>query len=183
MYNRSQMRNLVRYSGALIALASLIACSGSGVLEWKAPSAPGAAAPPPNYIGTFPLTYSLSAGSCGGSSVFPTALTITATTQGTSDDGQAVTLLTGNLVGGLFDGVPLANTSPPGPSEQSHYPTAYVINSTGAIQINVFNGYAPLADSQQDLYMVVAFGKIGSANVQTSKCEEGAMQAFIHQQS
>ncbi len=82
--------------------------------------------------------------------MFPTALNITATTQGTSSDGQAVTLLTGNLVGGLLAGVPFANTIPPGPSDQSYDPTAYVLNSNGTFQINVFNGYAPVEDSQQE---------------------------------
>ncbi len=170
----------MRYSSAFVLLALLTACTGGGGSS-SAPNAPGAGSPP-NYIGTFPLTYWGVVGSCG-SSVLPTAINVTATTQGTSNDGLAVTLLTGNLIGGLFDGMPLTNTNPPGPSEQSYYPTAYVLNSNGVFQINVLYGYAPLPKSLEDLNLVVGFSGIGGANVQTGTCEEGAEQAYIHKAS
>lgn len=174
------MRNLIRYSGTLVALVLVIACSSSGGFVNLRSSGALGGANPSTYIGTFSLTYTGTVGSCGASAL-PTALNITATAPGTSSDGQAVTLLTGNVVGGLLDGVPFANMIPPGPTVQSPYPTAYVQNSNGVFQINVFSGYAPLEHSLKDLYLVVAFGGIGSANVETSTCEEGVVQAFIHE--
>lgn len=156
---------------------TLAACSGggSGFVHVAPSSAPGAGSPS-NYIGTFPLTYSGTVGSCG-SSALPTALNITATTQGTNVAGQAVTLLTGNVVGGLFDGVPFANTAPAAPYEQTSYPTAYVLNSTGIFTINVFSGYAPEANTVQEFFLVVSFSNGGAVEVQTSTCNEGADSA------
>lgn len=176
------MRDFVRRMVAFVTLASLVACADGNSLVRPGPSSPPRAGAPSGYIGTFPLTYTGPVGSCG-SSALPTALNVTGTAQGMSNDGVPVTLLTGNIVGGLFDGVPFANSIPAGASVQSDTPTAYVVNASGAFQINAFKGYAPLSQSIGDVYMVVAFSGIGSANIETSTCEEGVVQAFIHRPS
>ncbi len=159
-----------------------MACSGDGFVHSPSSSAPGSIASPPSFIGTYAISYNGAAGSCG-TGAFPTALTITGATAGTDVNGQAVTLLTGNLVGGLLDGVPFANTVRAQPLRSS-YPAAYVQNSTSLITINAFSGNVPESSSLQAFFLIANFPNgSGGVALQTSTCNEGADSATISESS
>ncbi len=176
------LRKLTLYGGALVVLVLVMACSGDGFVHSPSSNAPGSVASPPSYIGTYKISYNGAGGSCGASA-FPTALTITAATAGTDVNGQAVTLLTGSLVGGLLDGVPFANTVR-AQALYSSYPAAYVQNSTSLITINAFSGYAPESSSLQAFFLLGNFPNgNGGAALQTSTCNEGADSTTITQSS
>ena len=122
--------NVPRCCAILFAIALVAACSGGSVVgpSTSAPGAPGAA---PNYVGTFPITYTSAAGTCG-TSVLPTALKITGTTPG-SGSGGPTTLLSGTIVGGApaFNGSNLQWSGTTNVNAQ--YPSAYVIGNSLAI--------------------------------------------------
>jgi hypothetical protein len=121
--------HVLRCCAALLMLAA-VACSGGSVVGPSA-GAPGASGAAPNYIGTFPITYTSAAGTCG-TSVLPTALKVTGTTPGTGSGG-ATTLLSGTIVGGApaFNG---SNFQWSGTTNvNAQYPSAYVLDKSLAI--------------------------------------------------
>ncbi len=123
--------SVLRYCAILLAVASVAACSGAtGSVNPNGSGAPGAGTPP-SYIGTFPITYTSAAGTCG-TSVLPTALKITGTTPG-SGSGGPTTLLSGTIVGGgpAFAGSNLQWSGTTNVSAQ--YPSAYVVGNSLAI--------------------------------------------------
>jgi len=119
--------NVLRCSVAFLALALAVACSGnSGFVAARQSSAPGAA-PASNYVGTFPITYTSPAGTCG-TSVLPTGLKITNTAAG---NGGAL-LLSGSIIGGsaAFNG---SNLQSSGDGANPEYPSAFVLDNSLAI--------------------------------------------------
>ena len=165
------MRNVLRYGGAVAAFLIFVACSGSsGLVSSQSPSAPGA---PRSYIGKYPLTYTGVAGNCDAGSL-PTAFVVTATSQGTNEDGNAVTLLAGGLLGGnvSLQPAPFANTSPAATADQPNFPAAYVVNSTGEFVINDLVGHATLDGSMAVFEMQGNLNAVGFADVlvQTPSC-------------
>ncbi|MGC2131130.1 MAG: hypothetical protein WA629_13680 [Candidatus Aquilonibacter sp.] len=119
--------NVLRCSIVFLALALAVACSGnSGFVATRQSSAPGSGAAQ-NYVGTFPITYTSAAGTCG-TSVLPTALKITGTATGS---GGAI-LLSGSIIGGsaAFNG---SNLQSNGDSANPEYPSAFVFDNSLAI--------------------------------------------------
>lgn len=165
------MQNVLRYGGAVAAFLVVVACSGSsGLVSSQSPGAPRA---PANYIGTYQLTYSGVTSNCDAGSL-PTAFRVTGTAQGTNEDGNAVTLLAGGLLGGnvsLQPG-PFANTSPAATADQPNFPAAYVVNATGEFVINVLVGHATLLGSMAVFEMQGNINAAGFAavEVQSPSC-------------
>jgi hypothetical protein len=170
------MRNVLRNVGATAAFLVVVACSGSsGFVGSQSSSAPGAPGAPVSYIGTYPLTYNGVTGNCDAGSL-PTAFTVTATAQGMNEDGNAVTLLAGGLLGGnrSLQPAPFANTTPATTADQPNSPAAYVVNSTGEFVINVLVGHATLSGSMAVFEMQGNINAQGFADVlvQTPACNE-----------
>jgi hypothetical protein len=168
------MRNVLRYGGAFAAFLVAVACSGSsGFVGSQSSSAPGAPSAPASYIGTYPLTYTGVTSNCDAGSL-PTEFTVTATAQGTNEDGNAVTLLAGGLLGGnrSLQPAPFANTSPAATADQPNFPAAYVVNATGEFVINVLVGHATLSGSMAVFEMQGNINANGFAavEVQTPSC-------------
>jgi hypothetical protein len=159
------MRNVLRYGGALAAFLCAVACSGSsGFVGSQSSSAPGG---PVSYIGTYKIAYTGVTGNCDAGSL-PTGFKVTATSQGTNEDGKSVTLLEGGLIGGnisLQPG-PFANTNPPATADQPNFTAAYVVNSSGEFVINVLVGHGTLYGSMAVFEMQGNVNAQGFADVQ-----------------
>jgi hypothetical protein len=143
------MRNVLRYGGDAAVFFVVVACSGSSsFVSSQSSGAPGAPGTSVSYIGTYKLTYSGLTGNCDAGSL-PTSFRVDATTQGTNEDGNAVTLLQGGLIGGnaLLQPGPFANTNPPATADQPNFTAAYVVNSTGEFVLNVLVGHGTLYGS------------------------------------
>jgi len=172
--------DVLRHTGALTMALMIGGCSGAAAPIVSAASPRGATAS--RYIGTFPITYSGTGGTCTAS-VLPTQLQITAVASGQDDTGEAITLLSGLIIGGTFSGTPLSNVGG-FDNAATNLPSAYVVNSSGLLVINAFFGLAQLAGSVNAL--TAQWGNWrppaspnGFVDVQTPTCNEGEDFATI----